>query len=62
MAEWERELLGSEDAADKTDVETGPTSVTEAADATAAADVVEPAEQAAVAEATEKAAGEVTES
>ncbi|MBB2892399.1 30S ribosomal protein S2 [Flexivirga oryzae] len=62
MAEWERELLASEDAADKTDIETGPTSVKEAADATAAADVVDPAEQAAVAEATEKAAEEIAES
>ncbi|RNI24330.1 30S ribosomal protein S2 [Flexivirga caeni] len=61
MAEWERELLASEDAADKTDVETGPTSVMEAADATAAADVVDPAEQAAVAEATEKTAEEIAE-
>ncbi|WP_265444202.1 30S ribosomal protein S2 [Flexivirga meconopsidis] len=61
MAEWERELLASEDAAAKTDVETGPTSVKEAADATAAADVADPAEQAAVAEATEKAAEEIAE-
>ncbi|TWE13119.1 30S ribosomal protein S2 [Rudaeicoccus suwonensis] len=59
MAEWERELLGSEDAAAKTDVETGPTSTAAAADATAAADVVDPAEQAAVAKATEKAAEEI---
>ena len=62
MAEWERELLASEEAADKTDVETGPTSVKEAADATAAADVVDPAEQVAVAEATEQAAQEVVDS
>ncbi|MGN6160777.1 MAG: 30S ribosomal protein S2 [Marmoricola sp.] len=62
MAEWERELLASEDAAVKTDVETGPTSVNEAADATAAADVVDPAEQVAVAEAAEQVAGEIAES
>ncbi|NHN54328.1 30S ribosomal protein S2 [Calidifontibacter sp. DB0510] len=60
MAEWERELLASQDAADQTDVVTGPTSTKEAADATAAADVVDPAEQTAVAEATEKAAEELS--
>ncbi len=59
MAEWERELLAGEQAAAATDVETGPSSVAEAADATAAADVVDPAEQAAVAEATEAVAAEV---
>ena len=59
LAEWERELLAGEQAAAETDVETGPTSVKEAADATAAADVADPAEQAAVAEATEAAAAEV---
>ncbi len=59
MAEWERELLAGESAAAATDTETGPTSVQQAADATAAADVVDPATQAAVAEATEIAAAEV---
>ena len=63
MAEWERELLAGEQAGEQaaaaTDVETGPSSVKEAADATAAADVVDPAEAAAVAEATEAAAAEV---
>ncbi len=64
LAEWERELLAGEQtageqAAAATDVETGPTSVKEAADETAAADVVDPAEQAALAEATEHAAAEV---
>ncbi|QQS01070.1 MAG: 30S ribosomal protein S2 [Austwickia sp.] len=59
MAEWERELLAGEQAAAATDVETGPTSVAEAADETATADVVDPAEEAAVAEATEAAAAEV---
>ena len=64
LAEWERELLAGEQtageaAADATDVETGPTSVKEAADATAAADVVDPVEEKAIAEATERAAAEV---
>ncbi|WP_226344626.1 30S ribosomal protein S2 [Agilicoccus flavus] len=64
LAEWERELLSGdqsagEAAADATDVETGPTSVEQAAEATAIADVLDPAEQAAVAEATEKAAADV---
>ena len=59
MAEWERELLAGEQAAAATDVETGPSSVGEAAAETAAADVVDPAEQEAVAEATETAAAEV---
>ncbi len=64
LAEWERELLAGDQAAGEaaaaaTDVETGPTSVEEAADATAAADVVAPAEQVAIAEATEKTAAEV---
>ena len=69
MAEWERELLAGEqatpaaEATEATDVETGPTPVQEAADATAAADVVDPAEQAGeqVAEATAQAAAEATE-
>ena len=64
LGEWERELLAGDQAAGEaaaaaTDVETGPTSVEEAADATAAADVVDPAEQVAIAEATEKTAAEV---
>ncbi len=64
LAEWERELLAGDQAAGEaaaaaTDVETGPTSVEEAADATAAADVVDPAEQVAIAEATEQTAAEV---
>ena len=64
LAEWERELLAGDQAAGEaaaaaTDVETGPTSVEEAADATAAADVVDPAEHVAIAEATEKTAAEV---
>ena len=56
MAEWERELLASDDAAAKTDVETGPTSVNDAADATAAADTTDKDEAKALAEATEAAA------
>ena len=59
MAEWERELLAGEAAAEATDVQTGPTSVEQAAQETAAADVVDPAEQSALAEATEIAAAEI---
>ncbi|WP_040158517.1 30S ribosomal protein S2 [Mobilicoccus massiliensis] len=64
MAEWERELLAGEQtpgekAADATDVETGPTSVAQAADDTAAADTTDPAEQEALTEALEPTAAEV---
>ena len=59
LAEWERELLAGEAAADATDVETGPTSVAEAADATAAAESSDPALREALAEALESSAAEV---
>ncbi len=68
LTEWERELLGGDQAAAATDIETGPTSVAETVDETAAAATVdetaaaetsEPAEQTAVAEAMEHAAAEV---
>jgi len=61
MAEWERELLASDDAAAKTDTEAGPSETTAAADATAAVDTAgESAQETeAVAKATEAAAAEV---
>ena len=62
MAEWERELLASEDAAAKTDTETGPTSVKEAADSTAAAATKDPAEAAALTKAEEKQAQAIADS
>ena len=62
MAEWERELLASEDAAAKTDTETGATSVKEAADSTAAAATKDPAEAAALAKAEEKQAQAIADS
>ncbi|MBC9956785.1 30S ribosomal protein S2 [Yimella sp. cx-51] len=62
MAEWERELLASDEAAAKTDVETGPSSVKEAADDNAAADTSNVEEAGALAEATEKTATDVADS
>ncbi|YAL82296.1 30S ribosomal protein S2 [Dermacoccaceae bacterium W4C1] len=64
MAEWERELLASEQAAADTDTQTGPTSVATAAAETAAVDTegAPAAETAAVTEATESAATDAAQS